>query len=90
MKQISIIAEKTRTEYSAYVENYPVYTAACNFEELKSNILEALTFYFEHAKGMKFIPNRGIKNNYVLAIKNERREVISGINVMLIKRVQAR
>lgn len=47
MKKITIIVEKTETGYSAYSENYPVYTVGNNLDELKFNILEALNLYFE-------------------------------------------
>lgn len=47
MKKISIIVEKTETGYSAYAEDYPVYTVGSNLDELKSNILEAINLYFE-------------------------------------------
>lgn len=47
MKKITIIVEKTETGYSAYSENYPVYTAGNNLDELKFNILEALNLYFK-------------------------------------------
>ena len=47
MKKIVTIIEKTGTGYSAYAENYPVFTVGNNLDELKSNILEALNLYFE-------------------------------------------
>ena len=50
MKKISIIVEKTETGYSAYAEEYPVYTVGNNLDELKSNILEAINLYFEEEK----------------------------------------
>lgn len=50
MKKISIIVEKTETGYSAYAEEYPVYTVGNNLDELKSNILEAINLYFEDEK----------------------------------------
>lgn len=50
MKKISIIVEKTETGYSAYAEDYPVYTVGNNLDELKSNILEAINLYFEEEK----------------------------------------
>ena len=45
--KIEIIVEKTKRGYSAYAENYPVYTAGKTLEDLKSRILEALNLYFE-------------------------------------------
>lgn len=50
MKKIAIIVEKTKTGYSAYSENYPVYTVGNNLDELKNNIVEALSIYFEEAE----------------------------------------
>jgi len=50
MKKITIIVEKTEDGYSAYSENYPVYTVGKNLDELKSNILEALNLYFENSE----------------------------------------
>jgi predicted RNase H-like HicB family nuclease len=50
MKKITIIVEKTETGYSAYSENYPVYTVGNNLDELKLNILEALNLYLEDSK----------------------------------------
>lgn len=50
MKKISIIVEKTETGYSAYAEEYPVYTVGNNLDELKLNILEAINLYFEEEK----------------------------------------
>lgn len=47
MKKFIIIVEKTETGYSAYSENYPVYTVGNNLDELKFNILEAFNLYFE-------------------------------------------
>ena len=51
MKKIVTIVEKTETGYSAYAENYPVFTVGNNLDELKSNILEALNLYFEGEHG---------------------------------------
>lgn len=45
--KIEMIVEKTRTGYSAYAQNQAVYTVGKSLEELKANILEALTLYFE-------------------------------------------
>ena len=50
MKKIDILVEKTNSGYSAYTENYPVYTAGNNLDELKKNIIEALNLYFEETK----------------------------------------
>lgn len=45
--KINMIIEKTKTGYSAYAENYPVYTAGSSMEELKTKALESLKLYFE-------------------------------------------
>lgn len=50
MKKIAIIVEKTSTGYSAFSEDYPVYTVGNNLDELKYNIVEALNLYFEDTK----------------------------------------
>jgi len=44
---IKVIVEKTRTGFSAFAEDYDVYTTGKTFSELNDNILEALNFYFE-------------------------------------------
>ncbi len=46
--KIDIIVEKTKTGYSAYAENYPVYSVGSSLNELKINILDALNLYFEN------------------------------------------
>ncbi len=50
MKKIEILVEKTNSGYSAYAENYPVYTVGNNLDELKNSIIEALNLYFEETK----------------------------------------
>ncbi len=45
--KIEIIVEKTKTDYSAYAEKYPVYTVGTTLDELKANMLEALNLYFK-------------------------------------------
>jgi len=50
MKKITLLVEKTETGYSAYAEDYPVYTVGNNLDELKNNILEALSLYFDETK----------------------------------------
>jgi len=51
MKKIGVTIEKTNTGYSAGADNYPVYTAGNSFEEIKSNMVEALNLHFEHNGG---------------------------------------
>ncbi len=43
--KIEVIIEKTKTGYSAFAKKYPVYTVGENFEELKTNVLEALNLF---------------------------------------------
>jgi len=50
MKKITLLVEKTETGYSAYAEDYPVYTVGNNLDELKNNILESLNLYFDETK----------------------------------------
>ncbi len=45
--KINLIVEKTRTGYSAYAENYPVFTVGKTLDELKFNILESINLHFE-------------------------------------------
>ena len=47
MKKIPIIVEKTEIGYSAYTEEFPIYTVGDNLDELKSNIHESINLYFE-------------------------------------------
>jgi len=47
MRKLKIIVEKTSTGYSAYADNYPVYTTGNSVKDLTSNIEEALNFYFK-------------------------------------------
>jgi predicted RNase H-like HicB family nuclease len=46
-KRVKAIVEKTDTGFSAFAEEYPVYTTGKNMTELQENILDALNFYFE-------------------------------------------
>jgi len=48
--KIKMIVEKTKTGYSAYAENYPVFTVGKTLEELKSHILDAINLHFEKQK----------------------------------------
>ena len=45
--KIDMVVERTKTGYSAFAENYPVYTVGKSLDELKGNILEALNLYLE-------------------------------------------
>ncbi len=46
-ERFKFIVEKTRTGFSAYSEDLPVYTIGRTFTDLNSNIPEAINFYFE-------------------------------------------
>jgi hypothetical protein len=43
---LEMIVERTRTGYSAYAKNYPVFTVGVSMKELKKNMHEALNLYF--------------------------------------------
>ena len=49
MKSYKFIVEKTNTGFSAFAadDNLPVGTTGSSFEELKSNILDAINTYFD-------------------------------------------
>jgi len=59
MKKIEMIVEKTRTGYSAYAKKYPVYTTGKTLDELKINMLEALSLNFEEER--KIIQEKDLK-----------------------------
>ena len=46
-KKIKIIVEKTETGFSAFSEEYPIFTTAKTVQELINNSYEAIQFYFE-------------------------------------------
>lgn len=46
-KSIKIIVEKTDTGFSAYSEEYPIFTTGRTVSELLKNALEAAQLYFE-------------------------------------------
>ena len=46
--KIVMIVEKTKTGYSAYAENYPVYTVGKSLDQLKAQIIDALNLYFNN------------------------------------------
>lgn len=57
--KVEIIVEKTKTGYSAYAENYPVYTTGKSLDVLKNKMIEALNLYFEKEK--KTITEKDLK-----------------------------
>ncbi len=46
-KKIKIIVERTNTGFSAFAEDYPVFTTGRTVPELTDNALEAANLYFE-------------------------------------------
>ena len=46
-KKIVVIIEKTKTGFSAYSEDFPVFTTGATVNELIENTNEAFSFYFE-------------------------------------------
>ena len=46
-KKITLIVEKTDTGFSAYSDNYPVFTTGKTIPELIDNAFEACSLYFE-------------------------------------------
>ena len=46
--KIVMIVEKTKTGFSAYAENYPVYTVGKSLDQLRGQIIDALNFYFHN------------------------------------------
>jgi len=48
MKKVVFIVEKTNTGYSAFAQDYPVYTVGDTIPEVRKNILDAINTWFEH------------------------------------------
>jgi len=46
-KKITIIVEKTDSGFSAYSEEYPIFTTGKTIPDLIDNAYEAVNFYFE-------------------------------------------
>ena len=55
-KKINLTVEKTDTGFSAFSEDYPIFTTGQSIPELINNAYEATEFYFEEEK-VKFEPN---------------------------------
>ena len=59
-KKIKVVVEKTDTRFSAFADDYPVFTTGKTLTELQDNIVEALNFYFDddghqvNAKNIQF------------------------------------
>jgi predicted RNase H-like HicB family nuclease len=47
VKKVKVIVEKTNTGFSAYCDDYPIFTTARTIPELTDNALEAANLYFE-------------------------------------------
>lgn len=48
MKKVVFIVEKTNTGYSAFAQDYPVYTVGESIVDVRKNILDAINTWFEH------------------------------------------
>lgn len=46
-KKINIMVEITKTGYSAYAEELPVYTTGKDLSTLKRNLIESLNYFYE-------------------------------------------
>lgn len=46
-KKINMVVEKTNTGFSAYSEEYPIFTTAESMNDLVNSAYEAANFYFE-------------------------------------------
>jgi predicted RNase H-like HicB family nuclease len=55
-KKITLIVEKTNTGFSAYSDNYPIFTTGQSIPELINSASEATEFYFEE-ENVKVEPN---------------------------------
>jgi len=56
VNKIILTVEKTDTGFSAYSENYPIFTTGQSIPELIKNAYEATDFYFEEEK-IRIEPN---------------------------------
>ncbi len=45
--KIVVVVEKTNTGFSAFTNDYPIFTTGTNMSELIGNTIEAVNFYFE-------------------------------------------
>jgi len=50
MKKITMTVEKTKTGFSAFSADYPIFTTGQSIPELINNTYEATEFYFEEEK----------------------------------------
>jgi predicted RNase H-like HicB family nuclease len=49
-KKIVVVIEKTKTGFSAYAKDYPVFTTGETMNDLMDNAYEAFALYFENSK----------------------------------------
>lgn len=56
-KKFKFIVEKTRTGFSAYCTDHPLYTTGKSMHLLKANILEVVNFYLEDEQSMAMQDN---------------------------------
>jgi DNA-binding transcriptional regulator YiaG len=64
-KKITIVIEKTKTGFSAFAEDYPIFTTAKAIPQLIGNTIEATNLYFEDLKN----PITQEKINFILDFK---------------------
>ncbi|MBK8955156.1 MAG: XRE family transcriptional regulator [Saprospiraceae bacterium] len=50
LKKVEFIVEKTKSGFSAYAEDFPIYTTGKNLAELIGNANEATQLYFDDGK----------------------------------------
>lgn len=50
IEKIAIIVEKTRTGFSAYAKDFPIFTTGINLAELIGNAYESTQLYYEDEK----------------------------------------
>jgi hypothetical protein len=55
MKKLNVKVEKTKTGFSAISEDYPVCTTGGNLSEIRSNMVEAMTLYYEFTEHGKTV-----------------------------------
>ncbi|GGF22407.1 type II toxin-antitoxin system HicB family antitoxin [Hymenobacter cavernae] len=56
-KKVEMIVERTNTGYSAYAQDLPIATTGATFQELKANMLLALSLYIEETSKDKYFPH---------------------------------
>lgn len=64
MKKFRVIVEKTSTGYSAYADEYSVFTTGKDMKELIKNAVEAFNFYFEEAGAKISVSERNLELSF--------------------------